>query len=116
MLRLAADENLNGRILRGLQRVEPDLDIVRIQDTSLIHASDPEVLEWAAGESRVLLTHDVSTVTAFAYDRVRAGKGMPGVVEVSTKMSIGRAIEEILLLAQACSADECDGQVMYLPL
>ncbi len=116
MIRFAADENFNGRIVRGLQRVEPELDIVRIQDTPLIHASDPEILEWAAAEGRVLLTHDVSTVTRFAYDRVRAGQRMAGVVEVSTKMTIGRAIDEIQLLAGASTPGECEGQVMYLPL
>ena len=41
---------------------------------------------------------------------------MPGVVEVSTAMAIGRAIEEIQLLAEACSPEECKDQVMYLPL
>ena len=116
MLRFVADENFNGRILRGLQRRLPDLDIVRVQDTPLASAGDPEILEWAAGEGRILLTHDVSTVTRFANDRVRAGEPMPGVVEVNTRMAIGRAIEEIELLAQASLPGECEGQVMYLPL
>lgn len=33
MLRLAADENFDGRIVRGLLRVLPDLDLVRVQDS-----------------------------------------------------------------------------------
>jgi hypothetical protein len=33
MLRLAADENFDGRIVRGLRRVFPDLDLIRVQDT-----------------------------------------------------------------------------------
>jgi len=64
----------------------------------------------------VLLTHDVSTITHFAYERVQAGKPMPGVFEVSGDLTIGRAIEDILLLAE-CSLDgEWEGQVRYLPL
>ena len=35
MLRLAADENFNGDVVRGLQRRKPDVDIVRIQDAEL---------------------------------------------------------------------------------
>lgn len=35
MLRLAADENFNNDIIRGLLRHKPDLDIVRIQDVGL---------------------------------------------------------------------------------
>jgi predicted nuclease of predicted toxin-antitoxin system len=57
MLRLAADENLNNSIVRGLLRRQPELDIVRIQDVGLSGADDPTVLEWAAQEGRVLLTH-----------------------------------------------------------
>ncbi|MCP3964631.1 MAG: hypothetical protein GY719_42925 [bacterium] len=116
MLRFIADENFNGRILRGLLRALPELDIVRVQDTPLAGAADPEILAWAADEGRLLLTHDVSTVTRFAVERVRDGKAMPGVVEVSTRMAIGRAIKEIELLAGASEAEECEGQVMYLPL
>jgi hypothetical protein len=116
MLRLAADENFNGDIVRGLLRQKPDLDIVRIQDAGLAGASDATVLEWAAREGRVLLTHDVTTVTQHAYDRVRAGQAMPGVFEVGRKVPIGLAIEDILLLAEASLEREWEGQIRYLPL
>jgi predicted nuclease of predicted toxin-antitoxin system len=66
MIRLAADENLNNDIIRGVLRRQPDLDIVRVQDVGLSSADDPVVLEWAAQEERVLLTHDVSTITKYA--------------------------------------------------
>jgi hypothetical protein len=116
MLRLAADENLNNNIVRGLLRRQPELDIVRVQDVGLSGADDPTVLEWAAQEGRVLLTHDVSTVTRYAYDRVRAGQPMPGVFEVSRDVPIGRAIEDILLLVEYSLDGEWEGQVRYLPL
>jgi len=74
------------------------------------------VLEWAAQEGRVLLTHDVSTMTRYAYERVRAGKPMPGVFEVGYTVPIGRAIEDILLLAECSEEGEWEGQVRYLPL
>jgi len=48
MLRLAADENFNNDILRGLLRRVSDMDIVRIQDVGLSGADDSTVLEWAA--------------------------------------------------------------------
>jgi hypothetical protein len=116
MLRLVADENFNSDIVRGLLRRKPELDIVRIQDVGLSGADDPTVPEWAAQEGRVLLTHDVTTITRYAYERVKAGQSMPGVFEVSRAVPVGRAIEDILLLAE-CSLDgEWEGQVRYLPL
>lgn len=75
MLRLVADENFNNDIVRGLLRRKPDLDIVRVQDADLSGADDPTLLEWAAQESRILLTHDVTTMTRYAYERVQANKG-----------------------------------------
>jgi hypothetical protein len=44
MLRLAADENFNGDIVRGLLRRNPQVDIVRVQDVGLSGANDPAVL------------------------------------------------------------------------
>lgn len=116
MLRLAADENFNSDIVRGLLRRDPTLDIVRVQDVGLSGADDPIVLEWSAQEGRVLLTHDVTTVTRYAYERVETGKGMPGVFEVSRAVPIGRAIDDILLLAECSNDGEWEGQVHYLPL
>ena len=102
--------------MRGLLRRRPDLDIVRIQDVGLAGASDPDVLAWTAAEGRVLFTHDVSTITKFAYERVRAGLAMPGVFEVSRKVPVRRAIEDILLIAEYSLANEWEGQVRFLPL
>ena len=116
MLRLLADENFNNDILRGLRRRNPEIDVVRVQDVGLMGEEDPVILEWAAEESRILLTHDVATVTRYAYDRVRAGKPMPGVCEVSRMVPIGRAVEEIELLAVCSFAEEWENQVRYLPL
>jgi len=109
MLRLLADENLNNDIVRGLLRRKPDLDIVRVQDVGLSGADDPAVLEWAAEHRRILLTQDVSTITRYALERVRAGRPMPGVFEVNRSISIGMAIEEILLLAEYSLEGEWEG-------
>ncbi|PIU91479.1 MAG: hypothetical protein COW33_04925 [Anaerolineae bacterium CG17_big_fil_post_rev_8_21_14_2_50_57_27] len=116
MLRLAADEDFDNDILRGLLRQKPDLDIIRVQDVGLSSADDPAILEWAAREGRVLLTHDVSTMKQYAYERVLSGKYMPGVIEVSQTVPLGTAIEDILLLAECSLDDEWEGQVRYLPL
>lgn len=113
---LAADENFNNDIVRGLLRRRPQLDLVRVQDAGLSGATDPVVLEWAADQDRILLTHDVTTMTRHAYERIKVGLPMPGIVEVSRTVAIGTAIEDILLLTDLSLANELDGQVIYLPL
>src|SRR5437867_3448566 len=98
MLRLAADENFTGAIIRGVFRRSPEVDLVRVQDVDLAGAVDPVVLEWAAREDRVLLTHDVTTMSAYAYERVAADQPMPGVVVINRSVPVRRAIEEIALI------------------
>ena len=116
MLFLAADENFNNDIVRGLLRRKPDLDIGRIQDEGLSGADDQAVLEWAAQNGRILLTHYVSTITHYAYDRVRSGRPMPGIFEVNRDIPINTIIDDILLLAEYSLDGEWEGQVRYLPL
>src|SRR5436190_20323377 len=106
MLRLLSDENFNGEIVRGLVRRQPDPDLVRVQDAGLAEAEDPVILAWAAGEQRLLLTHDRKTVPGFAWSRVRAGEPMAGVLVVSDRMPIGQAIEELWIVAACSFPDE----------
>ena len=116
MLRFSADENLDIRIVQGLRGQAPEIDVVRVQEAGLQAAPDLVVLEWAASEGRLVLTHDVSTMTGFAYDRVREGRSMPGLVQIPTRLPIGRAVDDLLILATASQPGEWEGQVVYLPL
>lgn len=92
------------------------MDIVRDQDAGLSGADDPKILEWAAEEDRVLLTHDVSTMTHYAYKRIQEGKSMPGIIEIGQYIPIGSAIENIIFLTELSLDNEWEGQILYLPL
>ena len=116
MLALAVDENFNNDIVRGALRRRPEMDIARVQDVGLSGADDATVLEWAAQQGRVLFTHDVSTMTGLAFERVLSGKRMPGVFEVSREVPVSLAIEDLLLIAKCSLEGEWEGQVRYLPL
>jgi hypothetical protein len=78
--------------------------------------SDPAVLEWAAANNRVLLSHDRRTIPGFAYARVNAGAAMPGVFLVSDDMPIGLAIEAIRVAVHCLTEDECRNVVKYFPM
>jgi hypothetical protein len=116
MLRLAADENFNADIVRGLRRRLSELDIVRVQDVGLSGADDPSVLGWAAGEGRIVLTHDISTLVGHAFERVAASQPMPGVFATRSRDPIGVTIEDLVLLAECSFEGEWEGQVRFLPL
>lgn len=117
MLRLVSDEDVHGAIIKGLKLRDPNLDIVRVQDVGLMHTPDPAILEWAATEERVVLTEDVNSMVGFAWNRVRAGQPMPGVIAIREDASIGQAIDDVLLVAQCNSPDQMRTEaVVYIPL
>jgi hypothetical protein len=116
MLRLLADENLNGYIVRGLLRHRPTLKLVRVQDVGLAEADDPTILDRAANNDYILLTHDRATVPAFAYERLDAGLPMSGVFVLNDRVQPRRAIDERLLIDECSEQEEWTNLVMYLPL
>ena len=115
-VRFLADENFDHRIVNGLQRRVPNLDITTVQQVGLRTLDDPTVLEWAAREGRILLTHDLATMKDFAYERVVAGVPMPGVFEIPEHLPIAVAIQDLLLIAGASEPDDWKDAVRYLPL
>lgn len=117
-MRFAADENFDGKILKQLRRLFSELDIVRVQvqDTEMYQASDPAVLEWAADQSRIILTHDVQTLVGDAYMRLEQGLPMPGVILIPDTLSIGKAIEDLELIIGAGDPSDFEDQVTYIPL
>jgi predicted nuclease of predicted toxin-antitoxin system len=110
MLSLLSDENFNGDIVRGLFLRQPNLDLLRVQDVGLQEVEDPAILDWAATNERIILTHDRATMPDFVYQRLIAGKPVSGLFVINDRMPIRQAIDELLLLV------EWKGVVLYLPL
>jgi hypothetical protein len=116
VLSFLTDENFRAPILKGLRRQLPLLDIVRAQDAGLAGADDPAVLEWAAANRRVLLTHDIQTIPGFAYERVKTGGFVAGIVVVQFSLRPGRAIDDIRVIAECTDPSELEGKVWFVPL
>ncbi|MBD2500784.1 DUF5615 family PIN-like protein [Anabaena azotica] len=116
MLSLLSDENFNGDIVRGLFLRQPNLDLLRVQDVGLREVDDPAILDWAAINERILLTHDRATMPDFAYNRLVQGEAMAGMFVVNDRMLIRQAIDELLLLINFSEQAEWQGVVLYLPL
>ena len=116
MIRFLVDENFNGDITRGLLRRRPDLDLVRVQDVGLANTDDRAILEWAAAQGRILLTHDRATVPDFALQRLLHQQAMAGVFVVNDRTPIGQAIDELLLIDECSDPGEWNKLIVYLPL
>lgn len=115
-MRILADENVKGAIVRGLLRVRPLLDIITVEDAGIREMPDPALLEWAATEERVLISHDARTMPEFFKLHLEAGKRSPGVFIIPSRLSVGRAIDDLVLLIECSTEGEWENILLRLPL
>jgi len=116
MLRLLTDENFNQRILRGLNKRLPQLDVLSVRDVGLMSHPDRVILDWAANESRTVLTHDITTMVRDAEQLVATGQAIPGVIFVPNNLPIGRAIRDLELVVECYTESEMRNRIVRLPL
>jgi hypothetical protein len=116
MIPYLADEDFNGRIVRGLLLREPTIDLIRVQDIELSGADDVQILKWTADKGRVVLTHDIRTMPVHAVSLVSKRQPMAGVVIVDDRARIGSCIDDLLLIAECREPGEWQDQVFFVPL
>lgn len=116
MLAFLADENFNGDILRGLLREKALIDVVRAQDVGLSGQKDPDILQWAANQGRIVLTHDLASMPHFGDERVARGLPMPGIIAIRRNLPYSTVIEDLLLIELCMQPEELYGRTMDLPL
>jgi hypothetical protein len=115
MMQFLADENFNNDILRGIQR-RVAVTILRVQDTELLGKPDPVVLQWAADNDYILLSHDVNTMRGYFYDRVAHDLPVPVVFLVHGSKPVGEIVEALELIVQTTTQAEWAGELHFLPL
>ncbi len=110
------DEDLNGRIVRGVRRRLLELNSLTVPESDLREISDSSILDWAAAQTRIVITHDHRTMRAYAEQRLKAGLTMAGLILVPQRAPIGRVIDDLVLIAGATTAEEWYGKIVFVPL
>ncbi len=111
-----ADENFEFPVLEQLALRNPEWDILSAQHAGLRGMPDAAVLGWAARERRILLTHDVRTMVPAAYERMKAGSPMTGLIYVPARLAPGRAVTGIEEAMLRTREEDWEGKVVYLSL
>ena len=75
MIRFQADADLDFDIVIAVRRREPSLDFASAADSSVQGLVDTQVLEIAARDNRILVTHDGRTMPTHFQDRREIGQG-----------------------------------------
>lgn len=116
VLKFFADEDFDRRILLGIRKGNPSIDVITVQEANIRGTPDPALLERAAQEGRIMLSRDTRTMRPSAYARVAAGLPMPGLFLVRQNEPMGPVIEDILLRSVTSLEGEWDNRVEYLPI
>ena len=114
-VRFQADADLDARIIRGLKRQQPEIDIQTAAEAGLQGLADPDVLRVAGDSGRILVTHDRSTMPSH-FAQFIAGRTSAGVIVVPKNISLGIAVEELLLIWAASQAEEWHNRMVWIPM
>jgi len=99
----------------GVRCCEPSIDFKSANDAGLEGLLDPEVLELAAAEGRILVSHDTSTMPVHFAERAHLGLKSPGVLLALQSADLGNVIESLLIIWSASREEEWIDQIHYLP-
>lgn len=116
MIKILADQNFNGKILRGLKLRLPELDCVATYEIGIQKYTDYALLTLAAEEGRIILTHDAKTFPDFVYEKIEKSEKMCGVIIVSGYCPIGQAIDEIEIALLCNSESDWENNIVRIPL
>lgn len=114
-VRFQADADFNEDIVSGVVRREPSIDFQTADEANLWGLPDAEVLALAAQEERILVTHDRRTMPHH-FAEFLATQNSPGLLIIAQNVSVGTAIEELLLVWAASESEEWTNLIVDLPL
>ena len=113
--RFLADANFRHAIFSGVRRREPAIDFVTVQEVGRKDRSDPDILEFAARENRILVSHDYRTMPV--HFRAFVSKhSSPGVFLIPQKSVVADAIDAVVLVWAASDAEEWRNRLTYVRL
>lgn len=114
-IKFLADENLRGAIVLGLRRREPSASFLQAYEAGAAGKDDLTVLQIAAEQNRILVSHDIKTVPKH-FQHFVARRASPGVILIPQKLPVSTAIAQLVMIWVASEAEEWVNQIRFLPL
>jgi hypothetical protein len=110
-----ADADLSNTIVNGVLRREPSVDFLRAHRAGLRGMPDLHVLELAAAQGRILVSHDVGTMPAHFHRFRESGRNSPGVFLIPQILDVATAIDELLLVWLVSELSEWENRLVWFP-
>ena len=108
------DEHVPAAISAGLRM--RGVDVVTVQEDGRSGVDDGDLLIRSAELGRVMFSQDADFLS-LAAAKQRLGDLFAGVIYAhQTSISVGECVNELHLVAEACTVEELANRVLYLPL
>ena len=115
MVRFLADASLHDAIVTGCLRREPAMDFLSAHEANLEGIRDPEVLEFATQQDRILVTSDFRTMPHHFGEFLEAQGRCAGVFLVKQRAPLADVIDALVLVWAASDADEWKNRIIEIP-
>lgn len=114
-IRFQADVHLPQIILHAACRREPALSFQTAEAAGLGGLPDPDALDRAAEEGRVLVTHDLQTMPRHFAEFITTRQSA-GLLLIPPSLPLASAVDDLLLIWSTMDAEEWINLMWYLPL
>ena len=114
-IRFQADADLNQLLVSAVLRRESKINFQTAFQAKLANLDDPQVLEYARSEQRILVTHDRRTMPYHFAEFIKESTSS-GVIIVSQQISVHQFVEDILLIWSATEIDDWINRIAALPI
>ena len=114
-VRLQADADFNQIIVAAVLRRFPEVDFRTAVAAGLAGLDDTAVLDIAANDGRILVTHDQTTMPTHFGEFIKT-KTSPGLIIVPQSLAIREVADTLILIWAATTAEEWLNRIVYLPI
>jgi predicted nuclease of predicted toxin-antitoxin system len=116
-IRFLIDEDTSHSIRDGLQRRQPEIEVLVIGgvDAPLLSTRDEEILKFIEREGYILITSDLGMPVHLQTHR-QAGGHVPGILTLRPNFSYGQIIDELELIWFAGVPEDFQDQLRHIPL
>jgi len=111
------DENVDPSYQVELLRQNPNLTVWRVGQagTPKRGTLDPEILVWCEENDFVLVTNNRRSMPVHLADHLQQGRHVPGIFILSPRVSMGKNIEDLILISECSMEQEYQDQIVNLP-
>ncbi|MBC6471573.1 MAG: DUF5615 family PIN-like protein [Hormoscilla sp. GM102CHS1] len=117
-LKYLMDENVDPVYSIQIRSKRPDLVIRKVGeiDTPALSTLDPEILLWCEKYDFVLVTNNRKSMPVHLIDHINQDRHVPEIFILNHNQSIGKNIEELIVIAECSFEREYQDRIIHLPL